>query len=325
MKQSGYFKTVIFVIVTIFLIAILMSQITLEDIADTLRGMDGRYILIAFLVYICGCIFKSLRIALILKSKISLGSAFTIICIHNLFNSILPARTGELSYIHLVKKRHNISLGEGMASLTLARVLDFCAVFFFFFLSAVFVKEAPRAMLLAVIIVMSLSVIMLVLLIVLVCFRERVPNLIEAFTRTMRVEKSNASMFITRKLKEVLEGLTLMNSGKRIFLGFLSSILIWGSTYLVSWVLFVKGMGLNLTFFELVMASTFVTLTTILPIQGLAGYGTSEGAWVLSVMPFGITKTEAISSGFSGHTIAVVFFVLLGVAGFILSKWKRKI
>jgi uncharacterized membrane protein YbhN (UPF0104 family) len=63
------------------------------------------------------------------------------------------------------------------------------------------------------------------------------------------------------------------------------------------------------------LASTFSLLTTILPFQGIGGFGTMEGGWTIGFMLFGMSKDLAIISGFGVHIITIFYFLVLGVIG----------
>lgn len=118
------------VIITVILVAILLSQISIGDVAKTLISIDPIYIIIGFILYLGSYFFRALRFHILLNSKVSIKDLFSIVCVHNMANNILPARTGEVSYVYLSKKLHNISVGEGVASLMVARVFDFTTISF---------------------------------------------------------------------------------------------------------------------------------------------------------------------------------------------------
>ena len=58
----------------------------------------------------------------------------------------------------------------------------------------------------------------------------------------------------------------------------------------------------------------------IIPIQGIAGFGTQEGFWVFAFVPLGVSLDKAISSGFAFHIVMIMYFLILGVYGWIKIK-----
>jgi len=57
-------------------------------------------------------------------------------------------------------------------------------------------------------------------------------------------------------------------------------------------------------------------MISILPIQGIGGFGTLEGSWAISFMAMGVTKEAAISSGFVMHIISIIYLAILFIIGF---------
>ncbi|WP_269849783.1 lysylphosphatidylglycerol synthase transmembrane domain-containing protein [Methanosarcina horonobensis] len=99
----------------------------------TIKNIDKTYLVLGFFLYVLSYLLRGLRFHILLDKKISLTDLFHIVCVHNMVNSILPARSGELSYIYILKKYHDKSTGEGVATLMVARVLDFITISLLFF------------------------------------------------------------------------------------------------------------------------------------------------------------------------------------------------
>lgn len=76
-------------------------------------------------------------------------------------------------------------------------------------------------------------------------------------------------------------------------------------------------MGFDLSYLSIIIGATFILLTTILPIQGIAGFGTTELIWTLVFVSLGLSKNAAIVSGFSYHILVILFFMILGIYGWL--------
>jgi len=100
----------------------------------------------------------------------------------------------------------------------------------------------------------------------------------------------------------------------------LISAMIWIILYSVNYAL-ITAMGINLPLEAVFFASTFFFMISILPIQGIGGFGTLEGSWTISFMAAGVTKEAAISSGFLVHLIQIFYLIALFLIGFI---WLQK-
>ena len=116
------------IILTVILVAILLSQINPRTITTALTSINPIYIIIGFFFYLGSYIFRALRFYILLNKQIRVKSLFTIVCVHNMMNNILPVRTGELAYIYMLKKLHTKPTSEGFATLMVARVFDLITV-----------------------------------------------------------------------------------------------------------------------------------------------------------------------------------------------------
>ena len=83
------------VVITIALVAPLLSQIQIADVITTLAGIDPLYLIAAFVLYTCSYFFRALRFYILLNREVGLRNLFNIVCVHNMANNILPARTEE--------------------------------------------------------------------------------------------------------------------------------------------------------------------------------------------------------------------------------------
>ena len=134
------------------------------------------------------------------------------------------------------------------------------------------------------------------------------------------MDKVRFTDYIFRKLDETTESFSDMQRGTFI-LGALASILIWITLYSVNYTLII-AIGIDMTFWAVLFASTFAIITTILPVQGIGGFGTMEGGLAIGFIAFGISKETAICSGFVYHILFCIFFTILGLYGILMLKLK---
>ena len=235
-------------------------------------------------------------------------------------NNILPARTGELSYIMLLGKLHNKKSGEGIASLFIARVFDLMAISSLFFISIFVVKDIPDVMMKAIVGIALFLAFIVILTIILLFFGESFLESMEGFIRSIHLDGPFIN-FAFKKGEETIQGFEkIKTNGMMTFMALMIiSFSIWLSLYLFGYLL-VIAMGIHLSYFTVLMASTFAVFTTLLPIQGIAGFGTMEGGWALGFIAIGLSKEVAISSGFGYHIITLTFLFTLGSYGFLMLK-----
>ena len=82
------------VIITIAVVAILLSQIQIADVITTLASIDPLYLIAGFVLYVCSYFFRALRFHILLNREIGLRDLFNIVCVHNMANNILPSLLG---------------------------------------------------------------------------------------------------------------------------------------------------------------------------------------------------------------------------------------
>lgn len=305
---------VLLLIITIILVIILLSQIQLTDIIKTLLSINPWYILLGFIFYVLGDLLRALRFHILLNKQVGIRDMFNVVCIHNMMNNILPARTGEISYIFLLKKYHDKKSGEGITTLFVARAFDFISISLLFFISIFMIRDLPEIVTLSVWFIFFLFTLIVIFLIVLLYYGDSFLSLVRTFLRRFRLEERRIIEYSLRKGAEGVHSFEKIRSKNVLFLIFLFSVLILISNYMLIFIL-LQSMNIYLPFQIVVVGATFVLLTTVSPIYGIGGFGTTEGVWTLVFVPLGMTLETAIISGFSYHIIIWLYFLIAGGYG----------
>ena len=310
------------VVITIALVAILLSQIQVSDVITTLAGIDPLYLIVGFVLYVCSYFFRALRFHILLNREVGLRDLFNIVCVHNMVNNILPARIGEFSYVYLSKKLHNISVGEGVASLMVARVFDLITISLIFFVSAMSVESPPDVIGKAIWIIAGFAIFIVLILIALVYFGKIFMNVVSKIINRVGVGHIEVIKYLIRKANETVQSFNVINSKQVIWLGIIS-ILVWLCNYSMGYII-IKEMGVGLQIWEILIGFTFLVFMSILPIQGICGFGTSEGVWTIVFMSLGVSKQLAIASGFGYHILVIIYFLIIGFYGLLMVKFKKQ-
>lgn len=327
MKRKKTFKILISLIVTLILLAILISQIKISDILEVLKKIPLPFILLAFLVYLIFNIFRTLRFQLLLNKKISFRELMPIILLHGFFLNVLPARTGEFSYLYLLKKR-DIPLRETVSTLLIARVFDGIALASLFILSVSLLGETVPPLISNIFVFISLLLGMGILFLIVILhygnldevkFKKTLHN----FLNKTHIEKFNSVKWLLKKVSELLKGFQDIQVKKKVSGLLFYSFGIWIFGYLV-YVILMEAMGIHLSIWAVFTGATFVVFSSLLPIQGLAGFGTTEGVWALVFFALGVPKELAITSGFSFHIIRLIYSTILGFFSLLLIKFQNE-
>ncbi len=323
MKKSHYIQ-IIAILLTVIFVAILISQISLKDILSTLANINPAYLLAGFLLYSCSYFFRSLRFAYLLNNEIRLGDMYRIVCLHNMFNYILPVRSGELSYVYLIKKIHGRSAGEGLATLILSRIFDYILITSLFFISFIFLRDLKMISVNVILLGIAFMVLLLFLLIWFLYKGRSSFHLLEKFFGAFRIDQHRVGDYVLRKCDETAQCIENLHETKqRMWYPLIISTLgVWLSIYTMNFVL-IMAMNIQLTYIAVIFASTFAILTTVLPVQGLGNFGTLEAGWTIGFVAVGVSRDIAISTGFIYHFIIILYFLVWGIWGFFaLRKHK---
>jgi len=311
------------VIITIVLLAILLSQVNVADVITTLTSIDPLYLVAGFVLYACSYFFRALRFRILLSGEIGMRDLFKVVCVHNMMNNLLPARTGELSYIYLINKVYGRNIGEGIATLVIARVFDFIAIAGIFLSAAVILQSLSDTVVQAVryaSIAVLLSVVVIIIL--LKSDKREILAAIGNLFGRYKLDKNPVAGRVFSKIHETADSFDALDSADMHFhLRVLTTTLaVWVSLYTFYYCM-ALAMHMDVGYIPAVFASSFAVFTTVLPIQGIGGFGTIEGGWAVGFILVGVPDAVAVASAFGFHLIMLIYTLLLGVCGYIFLKY----
>jgi uncharacterized protein (TIRG00374 family) len=254
------------------------------------------------------------------ENKLGFRRMFSIVCIHNFFNNLIPARVGELSYIYLVKNEKNSSAERGIAALTLSRATDMFAILLvslavlLLFKPAIKIGEVPYyAVIISILLIFLISFFIFY-------FRKKVIQLVKAIIDLTKIKKIRFVLLSLEKIKGSLQHFGVIKSKEVALTSIIYSILTMFSHYFFFYVILV-GLGLEISFIEVVIGSIIILIAVILPVQGLAGFGTYEGAWTIALLYLGFPLEISIASSFVIHIIQLAYLIITAVPGIIYYKF----
>jgi hypothetical protein len=223
-----------------------------------------------------------------------------------LFNTILPARAGEVARIEALKQSAGTPRFEALGTVAAERALDVLALLVIFFVTAPFLPEADwtsGALLLGGVIFIVLSV----LVIAFALYGERPARLLlrplAAFPGISR-ERTQAgaanlvrgfALFRQLRIAVPATGLTFAS---------------WVVIALSFWILlrgFDPGLGLDAAMLVIVATN----LALVVP-SGPAAVGVFEAATVVALAAFGVDRATALSYGVFAHALNALPFIPAG-------------
>ena len=300
----------------IILLSWLISQVEWSYTVNTIRHIPLSLLLLAFVCYGGSFYLRAIRFKLLLPSLKKKDSLFHIILVHYTALNIVPARLGELSYVYLVKKVYNVPTGFSVSSLVLARVFDQIAISLLFLLSTFFVDISSAWMKTLTLLVTVLLFLSVFLLILLIMYKEYCASWLKRILQRMHLDRYRLIQRGMTEIDNVVAALADLPRTRSFGAIFGLSVCIWICIFTVNFLLF-QAFHVPLSYIEVVLASTFMILLTLLPIQVLSGIGIRETAWIFIAGALHVSRNVAITAILGSRIVSILFLAAFGMTGFL--------
>ena len=327
-KDTGRKKirsAVVSIIVGGIIVWFLLSKIDPRDIPRAIGNISLRSLAIAFLLHVIATFLKAVRFKVILRSGIRLKHLFPIVSLYMFFANVLPMRSGDILYVYLLKKQARTPGTKGVASLVIGAIADLVVImvgvivvgFYLgdalaegvsYFFSAlehqvgILAQKAKGSLPFFIVAVVLLAAGVTALILV----GRKGINRQHRVWRYVSIAKS--------KIREVGRELADTPLDIRLPGILICSILIMVFRFGAQCYL-VRAMGMNISIWKLNFALFFGALFAMLPIHGPAHFGTIEAPWVMILYFLNVSKTDAITSGFSLHIVIIIYSIIMGLYG----------
>ncbi len=321
-------KKILSVLITLGLVTVLLQKLDFDRAIRMAGTLNLSRILLITFSYGIYLVWVNLRARILIHSqRIGFFDLFSIIGLHNMYNRILPFRTGEISYVYLLRKEEDLPATEGTATLLVARIFDYIMISLLFLLSAFFLYNTlsgtfkPLPLIISIFLFISFAT-----LIYMTLLGDKAMRVIELILNKLGFLKAKLTEKILAKGREIVESLRIISSRKTYFLTFLASLALWVSMFYFLYII-LNGMGIGIGILSVVIGSTLAILTNVLPVNSVAGFGTIEAGWTVGYMMLGYDKDVAISSAFLVHffiLFCALFYGLLGYSYQVIRKNNRK-
>ncbi|MCK5131435.1 MAG: flippase-like domain-containing protein [Candidatus Sabulitectum sp.] len=294
---------------------------TVSNIFTALGRADTLWLLISLLLFAITQLLRAWRWQILSwNHDIELRQSLPLTAVHVGLAHLLPVRLSDVALVGLFKKYASVPLGNGAATVILAKIMDVIAMGFVVACSFVAGLSGP-----VVYVAASASAIGLLSLFFLPFILSLLIKPIKTIFGTGRF----ASSWL--ELAEATE----ITSGRksRVTLAMGLSIAGWAVKLFMFYAL-LRSVGVHgLPMWQIFTASAITDLIMALPVHGLLSLGTVEAGWVAGfkltgvsgILPGGLSVIEA---GFSVHLLWLSMAVLLmlgGTAALLLSGRKGTI
>ena len=280
-------------------------------------------LLLAFAIYFLSLPFKALRFRLILGINVKLSRLISIVSLQTFWTNILPLRTGEFSYIYLLKRDEKVSATKGIASLLSASIIDILLILMMMsamawgFRRELLEQSILSYWLLFVLPLFGIAVILLtaIVFLLLPSTSDRAVERVAGFSSGVRI---TVLARVVESFAGLLREVTNLSLNWRLLGIIACSFANLGLRFSMQCCL-VTAMKMNLGIIEIIFALSLTSFFNMFPIQTLGNFGTVEVPWILALTSLGVSRDNAIISGFSLHILTLLFSLLLGVYG-VISK-----
>ena len=284
-----------------------------EGAYGLLVAAEPAWLLAALVAFIANYWLRTWRIRwLLAQESMPFLRLLGVTSLYGMFNYLMPAKSGEISFLYLVRRHVGVAVSQGAAGLIIARFFDLATL-------ALFLPAAVFA------------------------FHDRLPSWLVGASAAYCALVGAAGLVLARlvngtrtgppparppavvgwgqrlagAVRALLEGLRAIHRRGQYARLWLVTAGIWGCIYANLYAI-VASLGYEPDLLELVVLSMFLVPMTLLPVQGLANVGTHEAAWIAAFAIFGYPMSESLSIAVTSHVVLFVLVVALDAVGSLL-------
>ncbi len=322
-SRGAWIKLGVSVTVTVVLLYFLISG-TQEELSKVVEPeFRPGYLFLALGAYLFVALFRALRFKLIHRELggATLGQWLQVAVIHAGLNQVLPFRSGESTYPYLLHRVHGVTVGRSVFVLLSARILDLLCNFLlsigFVFLLAEGALQTDRSLFILV-----AGAVVVVCLVALVGMRPVLRALL-ALTGRGDAEAPGIRASLHRRAGRLLSEAQVFRSWGHFATTFLLSAALWLCLFTTFWAL-LNGFGHEIPLPVAVIGTVGAAMMNVLPVNGVANFGTHEAGWTLGLMLAGLTRDQGLAAGLWAHLGTMALAVAFGLVGFVAMKLASK-
>jgi len=251
-----------------------------NDLLPAIRQLDWRWVSVALACDLAIYFAQAWRWNTLLSAVSEVWPWRTVqaIFIGQFANQVLPLRSGELIRCYMVAHWNGLRLSLSFASAALERLIDGFWLLVTVLITAAFVRNMPRDLVIGTRVLGALMMVGAALLIWVVFHKQHA----HAVLRESRWAST---------ARHVVEGLHLMGNGRTLGLTSLLSLLYLALQILTVWAL-MKADALDLGFWSAAGIVTIIRLALVIP-NGPANLGLIQVACVLAMGLFDVERNDA--------------------------------
>ncbi|MBD3322943.1 hypothetical protein GF339_00065 [candidate division KSB3 bacterium] len=314
MRNTPYkkiFHVLAGIVLSLSILYFLLRKVDINIFLAKFADIDWSYYGIIVGLYLLRTFLRSLRFSLVTRT--GMKDVYMISAIHAFLNTILPLRSGELTWPVLMKKYTNVSFGNSVTLLLVLRYLDILCVILLFTGASFIVRPAfmnrPMYFLLGCVLIMQ---------VVCIIYGRVFIKII------VWVEKKIAWPFVTDKLEKVKNIFRQFQHYIHPAQTYWQIIGILGILTLLNWLTmyaifsyYIRMFHIEFAFIHVIIGASFVTLGSNLPINSFGKFGTFELTWAAGFILLGMSKDIAVPLGLFINVSNTVLSCSVALIGYI--------
>lgn len=291
------------------------------ELFETLGSLSPWVFLLAFSMHMGTYCLRALRFWLLIPPALRprYRRIWVLSGAHNLASYVLPAKTGEASWVVYLRTFTGVPSSPGIASLVVSRLLDAAVLASALSLACMYLASAGGHGQLEEIAKYGAPLALAGVGLAALSIRgDLLVHLLSKAMRSAHLHKWERGEKLVKKVTEIAHAMRAASSGHRLSLAALLTVPVWLCIF-GFYATLAKGMGIaegfegGLSFPEAVFGSSLAVLANLLPVNGAAGVGTQELGWTTGFMLIGITESRALVVGLAVHFIQLFNVVTVGL------------
>jgi uncharacterized protein (TIRG00374 family) len=295
-------------LISLLLVYLAVRGVDLDRLQSALAGSEYWVLVPALAILALAVFLRALRwrVLLLRPPRPSTSVVTNALLIGYLFNTMLPARAGEVARVVALHQRAGTSRSEALGTVVAERALDVLVLLVLFFVSAPLLPDIdwiPSALAVG-------TVVFALLTLALVGFAVRGERLARLALRPLAALPRISVERTEIAAGNLVHGFALFRRIRTAVAASLLTVVSWLLIATSFW-LCMLGFHLGLGFEAGLLVVIAINLAMILP-SGPAGIGVFEAATLLALFAFDVDRATALSYAVVVHALNALPFLLVG-------------
>ena len=232
-----------------------------------------------------------------------LGACVSSLLIGYFFNSILPARAGEAARVVALNQRERTSRAEAAATIVAERAYDMVCLLVLLFVALPWLPRVSwlhTAVVFAIVLAAGIAIVIVLLAML--------------GARPLRLALKPLA-FLSAERRDVIaenlvHGFATLRSPRLAIMPFFWTVVGWFALAISTWFV-MRGFDLELSVVAALFVVIAINLAMILP-SSPSGWGVFEAATLAALIPYGLSRSEALSFALVLHALNLFPYLVAG-------------